>query len=152
MTSSRRTIVPLAFVAAAATLVAVAPQASRAQTFASPTSPATTPATQVAATMDPVEARAREWLGRLQQQPPAIDRSQLTVALSQTYDDVTVAAMARQVAGFGAPKRFAAGRVFALPDGSTAHVYRVTWDTGSLDFLFGLDANGKISAMYFRAA
>lgn len=117
-----------------ATLIAQAPA-----TAATPTPPAANPA---------VDARAREWFGRLQS--GRIDYSQLDDQASAPLNSDVVLIVSLDWSALGAPLSFDEVHVDAPTATSPdyVYVYRATFRNDvALDFYFGVDPQGKISGM-----
>ncbi len=99
-----------------------------------------------------VDARARDWFGRLQHN--RIDYSQLDdVARLPLNSDVAII-VSTQWSTLGDPLSFdeasveAPGSTDEAMNGNTVYVYRVTFRNDiALDFFFGLDPSGLISGL-----
>ncbi len=96
-----------------------------------------------------VTARALEWLHRLQ--TGSIDRSQLNGAVNSLLTDTLAKSVAAQVGPLGMPTAFALFDRRSVA-GTTAYMYRATFASSSLYFVFGLDQAGKISGLRFLPA
>jgi hypothetical protein len=96
-----------------------------------------------------VTARALEWLRRLQ--TGSIDRSQLNAAVNGLLTDALTKSVAAQVGPLGTPTSFTLFDRRSVA-GTTAYMYRATFASSSLFFVFGLDQAGKISGLRFLPA
>ncbi len=102
-----------------------------------------------AAGEDPkITALAREWTHRLQ--TGDIDRSKLTAKLSAAIPPPAVPIFKAQLGALGEPASFIyRGRQAA--DRTTSYTYRVQFKGAVLTFIIGVDKDGKISGLDFRA-
>jgi hypothetical protein len=95
-----------------------------------------------------VQARAREWFGRLQRDD--VDYGQLDAQAASPLNSDVALVVSTDWSALGAPVTFDQVQAIAptaeAPDWT--YVYRATFSNGAaLDFFFGLDGAGKISAM-----
>jgi hypothetical protein len=94
-----------------------------------------------------VMKRAKALLAGLQ--AGSIDRSELSPALSADYT-ATVLANAAKTLPKGTPKEFAL-RERTDANGTTTYVYRVGWDAGDIDYVFGFDdATYEVTKLFTR--
>jgi hypothetical protein len=96
-----------------------------------------------------ITARALEWLRRLQ--TGSIDRSQLNAAVNGQLTETLTKSVAAQVGPLGTPTAFALFDRRSVA-GTTAYMYRATFASSSLFFVFALDQAGKISGLRFLPA
>lgn len=95
-----------------------------------------------------VDARAREWFTRLQQD--RIDYSQLDQDARLPLNSDVAIIISYQWSMLGAPASFDEIGVQTplAPETGTIYVYRLTFSNDvALDFFFGLDAQGAISGL-----
>jgi ABC-type sugar transport system substrate-binding protein len=137
----------------ARTAPSAAPQSS--PTSAASASPLPSPATSpsvtgspAASSVDPaITARAKEWARRIAKDD--LDRSQLDAQMNAALTDAVAKQVAAKIAPLGDPTSF----TFVSKrtgDLGTLYVYRVTFKTATLDWLFALNPAGKINGMLFR--
>lgn len=112
---------------------------------------AQTPATAPAPTPAPnpaVDARAREWFGRLQS--GRIDQSQLDDQARLALNSDVALIISTDWSPLGAPLSFDEVHVDApsQADPDTVYVYRLSFKNDiALDFFFGIDPQGEIGGM-----
>jgi hypothetical protein len=130
--------------------------ASASQPMSAPTpSPVPVPVVVGAPTPNPaVDARARDWFGRLQRN--RIDYSQLDDEARLPLNSDVAIIVSSQWSVLGNPLAFdeiqvqtpAAGSTEETAGGNTVYVYRLLFrDDVALDFYFGLDPSGRISGL-----
>jgi hypothetical protein len=115
-------------------------------------SPAATAAPTAAPSASPeINARAKEWLGRIQS--GKIDRTQLTKTMSDQLTDAMVTSVANQVGPLGPATKLELVQVLHQ-GGNTAYVYNATF-AGDSSWLFAFvldDASSKISGLRIKPA
>ncbi|HEX5435590.1 MAG TPA: serine hydrolase domain-containing protein [Gemmatimonadaceae bacterium] len=91
-----------------------------------------------------ITTRAREWLHRLQ--TGDVDRSQLTPQANTAFTPAVLAQAKQQFSALGAPTAFQyAGKT--VNGAYSQYRYRVTVASGAQQWLFTLDAHGKIAGL-----
>jgi len=98
---------------------------------------------------DAITARAKEWVHRLQSD--TIDRSQLDTRVNTGMTDRLAAAASAQLAPLGDPTAFTYVDTQNVQT-STSYIYKVSFGTTALYFIFSLDADQKIGGLVFRRA
>jgi hypothetical protein len=94
-----------------------------------------------------VQKRALGLLSELQ--AGAIDRNELSPALSAAYTK-SVLALSKQTIP-GGPPTSVAQLAKHVVDGTTTYVYRLTWPSGTLDYTFGYDNSSfAVVQLYVR--
>ena len=122
------------------------PVASAAPSSAASAADSASPVPQVDDTS--AEARAKEWLARLQK--GQLDRTQLTSDLSAGLQEATVQALAKQLSPLGTPQKIVLEKKQQVA-GITTWIFLVSWPDQVLDYTFGVEnGTGKISALYLR--
>jgi hypothetical protein len=112
---------------------------------------ASTPAPTASPTPDPkVLARAKEWFHRLQ--TGQIDLSQVDPGVAKLLSDPqTVKAASAEFGPLGDPVTFEQEQT-GMQNGNTYYVYLLTFGDGKkFDYLFVLDAQGKVSGLRLAA-
>jgi hypothetical protein len=115
----------------------------------SPT-PAAAPSSAVSAspapgpTVDPaITAKAKEWLHRFQ--TGDLDRSQLSSQMNTALTTDVVKQLKDELSPLGDAQSFKITSQQSLGEGITAYVYRVAFQSSSIDEIIAFDSNGKIS-------
>lgn len=80
-----------------------------------------------------------------------IDRNDFSAEMNKELPDATVARVASQLQSLGAPKKFTYVER-TLWNGYRVYTYRVETQKARLRMLYTVDAEGKISALWFRPA
>ncbi len=97
--------------------------------------------------VDPaITARAKEWLHRTQ--TGTIDRAQLDGPMNAALTDAAEKQVAAQFGPLGDPADFTYVDKKSIAD-STAYIYRVTFKTTSLYWLFSINGAGKVSGLRY---
>ncbi len=123
------------------------PAPSPSSAASAPPSPAVS-GSPSAQTVDPkITARAKEWAHRVA--VDNIDRSQLTPEMNAALTDALAKQVAGEVGPLGEPTTFTFVTTRSSSTG-TLYVYHVGFKSTTLDWIFVLDPNGKISGMLFR--
>lgn len=122
-------------------------------TSAATESPSPSPSATASAAADQGSAaitmRAKDWLHRLQ--IGNIDRAQLTDAMNNGFTADTIKAVSDKFGPLGDPQSFTF--LGQQPVGSsTAYVYRVVFRSTTLNEVFVVDKDGKISGIHFPPA
>jgi hypothetical protein len=129
-----------------------APLCAAAQSTPGPSPAAGAPASPDASasplSVDPaVTTRAKEWYHRIQ--TANFDRSQLTADASALLTDSLVKGVAAKIAPLGDPTAFEiVDEKTEAPN--TAYIYKLTFASGTLYFVFVLNDSGKISGLYLK--
>lgn len=117
-------------------------------------SPAPAPSPSLSASPGSVDAaillRAKEWLHRLQ--TGDIDRSQLDAKVNAALTADVVKQTSAQFSPLGDPVTFTFLGKQPVGTGMTAYVYRVVFKSATLNEVFVLDKDGKISGIQFPPA
>lgn len=93
------------------------------------------------------EGRAKEWLGRIERGD--LDRTQLTDQMSAALTDAVAHSAAAQLKAYGSLKSFVL--VGADEDASgRSYSFKVKFAKQAVRWVMGVDAQGKISALYFH--
>ncbi|HET6894974.1 MAG TPA: hypothetical protein VFH72_06290 [Candidatus Baltobacteraceae bacterium] len=135
------------FIALVLALLAIAPQVARANTDASP---APSAAASAPASGDPaIMAQAEAWLARLQSgHVDKAARSQLDSQVNTLLTPAVIQAVAAKFGPLGAPVSFTYVGKQAVKD-NMAYVYRITFKSTTMNEVFVLDKNGKVSGIQF---
>jgi hypothetical protein len=127
---------------------AVADTPSSPSPTASPSATASPASGQDAGT--DVDARAKEWLHRLQ--TGDIDRSQLDEAMNAALTPAVIKGLSAKFAPLGDPQSFTPLGQQIVPGDRMAYVYTVVFKTTTLNEVFVLDKDGKIAGIQFPPA
>jgi len=144
-----RRAVQCLFFALVCTLLLAAPGVAWANSSASP-------APTVAATASPADVaimtQAKAWLARLQSgHVDKAARAQLDDQVNTLLTPSTISAVAAKFGPLGTPQSFTfVGK--QATQGNMAYVYRVVFKSATLNEVFVLDKNGKISGIQFPPA
>jgi hypothetical protein len=128
------------------------PLCAAAQSTPAPSTPAPSPAAPEASasplSVDPaVTTRAKDWYHRIQ--TANFDRTQLTPEASTLLTDALVKGVAAKIAPLGDPTGFEiVDEKTEAPN--TAYIYKLTFASGTLYFVFVLNDSGKISGLYLK--
>ncbi|MBV8297978.1 MAG: beta-lactamase family protein [Candidatus Eremiobacteraeota bacterium] len=80
-----------------------------------------------------------------------VDLSRYSTAARAAFTDATVQQVAAGLTALGAPTAFVFGGKQSLPgNAGIAYIYRVSTPNGAVQYLYALDAEGKIAAISFR--
>ena len=97
-----------------------------------------------------VTARAKDWIHRMVT-GAAIDRTQLTKEMSDALTPQLLASAKAQMAPLGDPASFTFKGVEPDGHGNKNYLYRVVFPAATLTLYFGLQPDGKISTILFKA-
>lgn len=140
---------------AIAVACAFCPSAAAAQTSPPPAPAASAAAPSDASstgvpTADPaITARAKDWLHRVQ--TGTIDRAQLNAQMDSAFSDALVKQTAAQFGPLGDPTDFSLVDTRSVA-GNVAYMYKATFKSGAVYWVFALDQTGKISGLHFLPA
>ncbi len=96
-----------------------------------------------------ITTRAKDWLHRVQSGD--IDRTQLNGQMNAVLTDAAIKGAATQFGPLGSPGNFTLVDMRTVA-GSNAYLYRATFATTSLFWLFSVDQSGKIDGLRFLPA